>query len=457
VIDFQAASTIAAARAHVVSLRWRLLVWALFAVGAALVLNAWQAGLAWYLVLVVAAGFDALLGQSYLTTRSVSERNTAGVLFAWGCAFSAMAFAAMPLLLAANGGGFGQVLGVLMAASAFVRVMVFMSRARGLMAVVGTPAAIALIMMPFMPDHESPASSLEGALGVACGVLAFLAYVLRASLNNDAVIARLEAANKHARERQLEAEAKHAEAVEANRAKSEFLAVVTHELRTPLNAVIGYSEMIEEDAAAAGRVDLARDASRIERSARHLLALIDQVLQLTSADAGNDDLKPRSVDMQQMVAEIVAAMRDAAEQRGNRMAVRVSDDAQVAYTDGTKLAVCVSALLSNAIKFTENGLVAVSVSREAGERGDQLIIAVSDTGCGVAEADRERIFNAFTQLDATKTRTTGGMGLGLAVARRVARALGGELDASSQVGKGSTFTLRIPMRLGVASAASIAA
>lgn len=453
-INFQASTTLAAARAHVSSLRWLLAVWALFAIGAALELDSWQAGVAWFLALALATGFDALLGKSYLATRSVSERRTSGALFAWGCAFSSMMFAAMPILLAAQGGGSGRVLGVLMAASAFVRVMVFMSRARGLMIVVGAPAVFALIAMPFIPYQEGPADAVQGALGVVCGVVAFLAYVLRASLNQDAMFARLEAAHKEAKDRQFEAEAKRAEAVEANRAKSEFLAVMTHELRTPLNAVIGYAEIVEEDLIAAGRGDLARDANRIEKSARHLLGLIDQILNLTSMDAGHDASAPRDVELRPLIEEALAAVQDEARARNNRMSLRIEEGAGLLFTDAAKLSVCIGALISNAVKFTENGLIAIMATRE-GE--GELVLSVSDTGCGIAAGDLERIFMPFVQADSTATRAAGGMGLGLSIAQRIARNLGGDIRVVSEVGAGSTFTLRLPMRLPADARVRVAA
>src|SRR5690606_6792418 len=131
-----------------------------------------------------------------------------------------------------------------------------------------------------------------------------------------------------------------AEAEEANRAKSEFLAVMTHELRTPLNAVIGYAEIIQEDLEADGRKELADDAARISGSARHLLGLIDQILSLSSVDAGRDGLSPRDVDVRKMLEEAVHALRDEAREAGNRISLRVEPDAEWAYTDGGKLLVC---------------------------------------------------------------------------------------------------------------------
>jgi signal transduction histidine kinase len=260
-------------------------------------------------------------------------------------------------------------------------------------------------------------------------------------------------ANQAAKDRQLEAEAKRAEAEAANRAKSEFLAVMTHELRTPLNAVIGYAEIIHEDLSAEGRKELAGDAARITNSARHLLGLIDQLLNLSSMDAGQEALSPRDLDVRKLIEDAVAALQDEARASGNRISTRVAGDAERAFTDPAKLAVCLAALLSNAVKFTANGLIAITAECETRDGRDWLLIGVSDTGVGIAAADLPRVFMPFTQIDASATRARGGMGLGLSITQRLARALGGEVWATSEPGAGSTFTLRVPLRLSTPQAA----
>jgi len=446
-IDFQAAATLAAARAHVASLRWRIAVGALFALGASLVLDSFAAGFGWFLAVVLSTGFDALLGRSYIDSRSASERTTAGVLFAWGCAFSVMVFVAMTMYLATAGGVGGRELAVLMATSVFVSAALFLFWARGFMLITAAPAALCLLSMPFLPLGPESATGLYGGLGVACGVASFLAYVLRAAFTSAKLVSGLREAHHKAKDRQLEAEAKRAEAEEANRAKSEFLAVMTHELRTPLNAVIGYAELINEDLVADGRNELAGDAARITASARHLLGLIDQILNLASIDAGNDTLTPREVDVRRLVEDAVAAVQDDARAAGTRISLRVAADAECAFTDGAKISVALGALLSNAVKFTGNGLVALSASREHDGVADWLVLSVSDTGVGIAEADLPRIFMPFTQIDSSATRAKGGMGLGLPIALRVASALGGSLTVVSELGQGSTFTMRTPLRL----------
>lgn len=438
---------VAAARGRVSSLRWRLTIAILFATGAAFVLNSMSAGLGWFLAVMLSMGFDYMLGNSYLDQRGDSDRRTAGALFVLGCLFSIALFCVMPVILAASGGRSGRVLGVLMAASSLVSVMLFTFQAPRFMVLCAAPATLALLAMPFIPFTQAPSDAMQGAIGVACGVVGFLAYIGRSAFNNTKMVSAWRAANQAAKDRALEAELKRAEAEEANRAKSEFLAVMTHELRTPLNAVIGYAEIIQEDLQADGRKELADDASRISGSARHLLGLIDQILNLSSVDAGAEGLSPRDVDMRRLLEEAVHAVQDEARGSNNRISLRVDSDAEWAYTDGGKLVVCVAALLSNAVKFTQDGLIAVTAGRDVMDGRDVLCIAVSDTGVGIRSGDMDRVFKPFTQIDGSSTRTKGGMGLGLSIAQRMAHTLGGEVSAVSEFGAGSTFTIRVPMRL----------
>jgi signal transduction histidine kinase len=447
---------LAAARGQVKSLRWRLAIGAIFATGAALVLESAAAGFGWYLVLALSMCFDYMLGNSYLEQRGDADRKTAGVLFIWGSLFSIAIFAAMPVALAAMGGGPGRVLGVLIAASSLVSVMMFTFQAPRFMYLAAIPPTIALMAMPLIPFDPAALNAAQAALGVGCGVVGFLAYVTRSALNNGKMVAGWKAAHQAAKERQLEAEVKRAEAEEANRAKSEFLAVMTHELRTPLNAVIGYAEIIQEDLDAEGRKELSDDAGRISASARHLLGLIDQILNLSSMDAGVDGLQPRDVDVRKLIEEAIHAVQDDAREAGNRISMRVAPEAERAYTDGGKLAVCLSALLSNAVKFTSNGLIAVTADYEYIER-ETLLISVSDTGIGIAADDMPKLFKAFTQLDGTATREKGGMGLGLSIVQRMATTLGGDVSVTSEAGAGSTFVVRVPLKLAATLSARAAA
>lgn len=438
-------------------MRWQLFVGALFALGAASVLNSFSAGFSWFLVLCLAQGLDYVLGRSYLEARGDEDRKTAGALFVWGCIFSICIFATMPLMLAAFGGAPGEVLGVLMAASSLVSAMLFAFQAQRFMFLSATPIVLVLLALPFIPLREAPASALLGAFGVGCGVVGFLAYIVRSALNNAKLINGWRAANQVAKDKRLEAELKRAEAEEANRAKSEFLAVMTHELRTPLNAVIGYAEMMQEDLEAEGRKDLSGDARRITGSARHLLGLIDQILNLSSIDAGHQGLALRDVDVRKLLDDAIGALQDDARAAGNRISLRVSGEAERSFSDGNKLMVAVAALLSNAVKFTSEGLVAVTAEVDRDNAGDVLVISVSDTGQGIAAENLAAIFRPFQQIEQGSTRSKGGMGLGLSIAQRMARMLGGEVGVVSELGVGSTFTLRTPLRVKPQSAMRAAA
>ncbi len=287
---------LAAARWRLDSTSWRFLIGVLFAGGAGLILNSAAAAFSWYLALVLAMAFDCMLGNAYLSAHSRKERATTGALFVGGSLFSIGVFAAMPVLLAMNGGGPGRVLGVLMAASSLVSLMLFAFQAPRFMLLTAAPAMAALLLIPALPVGPEPATALAGALGVGCGVAGFLAHVGHAALTNTKMAAGWRAANQAAKERQREAESKHADAEAARRARAELLAAMTHELRTPLNAVIGCAEIMQEDLSSEGRQELAADAGCIASSAHRLLGLIDQILSLSSLAAGSEALAPHEVE-----------------------------------------------------------------------------------------------------------------------------------------------------------------
>ena len=449
ILNYNDPTMLAAARGRHVALRWRLGIGVLFAGGSIAVLDSVSAGVSWFLVLCLAMAFDQVLAKSYIDSRGIEDRRTAGGLYAWGCFFSICVFATMPIVLAAMGGGPGRVLGVLMAASSLVSVTLSTFQAPRFMLISSLPATATLLIMPLIAFGPGPADALQATLGVGCGVAGFIAYMGRSAFSNTKMVASWRAANAAAKERQLEAEVRRAEAEEANRAKSEFLAVMTHELRTPLNAVIGYAEIIQEDLAAEGRRELVDDAGRITSSARHLLGLIDQILNMSSIDAGHEGMALRDVDVRKLIDDAVVNLQDAARAAGNRVSVRVSPEAERAYSDGNKLAVSLAALMSNAVKFTHNGLIAVTAEVERHNGEEELVIAVSDTGIGIAKEDVPRAFQPFTQLESGSTRSKGGMGLGLSIAQRMIQALGGKITATSELGAGSTFSIRLPVRANV--------
>lgn len=224
----------------------------------------------------------------------------------------------------------------------------------------------------------------------------------------------------------------------ASLAKSQFLASMSHELRTPLAAIIGYSEMLQEGANADGRAADSADHARILHSSRHLLQLINDILDLSKVEAGKLQLISGPSDVDRLVDEALDLVRPQAAARGNAL-LREGPTLGRATTDGLRLRQCLLNLLSNAVKFTRDGEVTLRARRE----GAFLVFEVEDTGVGIPPHVLARLFEPFQQGDATSTRNYEGTGLGLALTRRMARLMGGDVEVRSAVGRGSCFTLRV--------------
>lgn len=234
------------------------------------------------------------------------------------------------------------------------------------------------------------------------------------------------------------------QAVEANRAKSTFLANMSHELRTPLNAIIGYSEMLAEEAKELGQQEFVPTLQRILEAGRHLLAIIVDILDLSKIEAGKMTLYLEPVEIAPLVREVAGAIQPLARKRSNNVNVVLAKNPGTMYSDATKLRQVLYNLLSNACKFTENGSVTVSVSREPGADGDMIRISVSDTGIGMNPGQLEGLFEEFSQADPSTTRRYGGTGLGLVITRRFCTMMGGHIEAGSEAGKGSCFVVTLP-------------
>ncbi|MDX1624830.1 MAG: GAF domain-containing protein [Gemmatimonadota bacterium] len=231
----------------------------------------------------------------------------------------------------------------------------------------------------------------------------------------------------------------------ASQAKSRFLASVSHELRTPLNAIIGYSEMLGEEAVERSLHGFADDLGKIRSAGRHLLTLINDILDLSKVEAGKMELNPERFDVSELIGEVVPTAMPLAEENGNRLEVPGVDGLGTMRTDRTRLRQVLLNLLSNACKFTEGGEVRLEVDPRPGEVSDGWIVfRVRDTGIGMTDEQMERLFEAFSQAESSTASRFGGTGLGLAISRHFCRLMGGDVTVESRHGEGSTFTVRLP-------------
>jgi PAS domain S-box-containing protein len=230
----------------------------------------------------------------------------------------------------------------------------------------------------------------------------------------------------------------------ANRAKSQFLANMSHELRTPLNAIIGYSEMLQEQAEELQTSALIPDLLKIHTAGKHLLALINDILDLSKIEAGKMDLYLESFEVARMAREVSATVETLMAQKGNQFLVQIAEDLPPMHADLTKVRQSLFNLLSNSAKFTERGTIELAVTRTTLDGDAAVEMRVTDTGIGMTDEQISRLFEPFTQADRSTTRKFGGTGLGLAITRRFVRLMGGDIQVESELGRGSTFRILLP-------------
>ena len=230
----------------------------------------------------------------------------------------------------------------------------------------------------------------------------------------------------------------------ANRAKSIFLAKMSHELRTPLNAVIGFSEILLEDVDLDGRNRHKKsDLERINSAGKHLLSLVTDVLDLSKIESNFIELKIEKFDLNEMVQEVIANVQPMVSENGNKLVVKCPKNLGIVSTDQTKLRQAALNLMSNAAKFTQGGTITLSVQRRKSQAGDWIEIQVLDSGIGIAQSDIGRLFQNFGQANRATSSKYGGTGLGLALSQKLCALLGGGISATSELGQGSCFTIRV--------------
>jgi len=255
----------------------------------------------------------------------------------------------------------------------------------------------------------------------------------------------LRSAQAELRQRQRELEVLTDEAQMANRAKSQFLANMSHELRTPMNAIIGYSEMLTDEAEDLGLPQFVPDLKKIRTAGKQLLALINDILDLSKIEAGKLELHAEDFDVREMINDVATISEPLAAKNSNRLVIHIEDGRM--YSDLTRVRQILFNLLGNACKFTRSGTVELSVSGETTAAGDFMKFQVKDSGIGMTPEQAGKVFESFAQADSSTTRKYGGTGLGLAITRKFCEMLDGTIQVESEIAKGSTFTVRLPKRM----------
>jgi signal transduction histidine kinase len=377
----------------------------------------------WFSTLGITIAALALIGYLYGATALYQMDAAASMAVSTACAFFALDVGILSARPSASWAG------------RFVsRTGTGMLARRLLLALTVVPLALGWLYL-----HGREAQFVGREIGVAVLVVVMMAIQLTVLLRAAAIVQRGERAQTRALEH---AAAARDEAERANKAKNDFLAVMSHELRTPLNAIIGYGALLRDGIPDPATPGQRQQLERIGASAKHLLALIDEVLTLSRLELGRERITPTRIGIAALCEEAAAMMEPEASRKGLALTLHLPEPVFTMTTDAGKLRQALVNLIGNAVKFTDRGEVQVRAWGE--DMGSVIVFEVEDTGLGISAEHLPQIFDAFWQVDQAPTRRVGGTGLGLHVTRRLVRLLGGDVVVRSVLGEGSCFTIRLP-------------
>ena len=275
-------------------------------------------------------------------------------------------------------------------------------------------------------------------------VMLLNARKLQAGHHGELLVLAMEDVTERRRSEEELAKAKET-AETANKTKSLFLANMSHELRTPLNAILGYSEMLQEEAMERKlEVGFVADLDKINGAGKHLLALINDILDLSKIEAGKMELFFESFDLANLIEEVASTIQPAVQKNANKLLIQCAPDLGVMHADQIKVRQALFNLLSNAVKFTHEGNITLEAGRQYMDGNEWIVFRVTDTGIGLSTEQIVKLFQDFTQADASTTRKFGGTGLGLALTSRFCQMMGGDVTVRSEPGEGSIFIIKLP-------------
>ena len=399
------------------------LVWGLF--------SSWMVAIAWLACAIVTQVLDQRIAHAFLAGRL---RGRTALISAHAATW---VYVAVAIITWFAPGDIGRVVAILQLSGSMIHVGLTTTRCPRLTMTLMAPSVVILLgLMGHGVFLSGSLSAVEGG-AMATAFVGFVTHFAKAYRVNALLNEALSAA-------QVQAQTDRAAAEAANKAKSQFLANMSHELRTPLNAIIGYAEILKEDMDEAKNDIGARDAMRISRAGKHLLTLINELLDISKIEAGKLELALSRVNIAAEIGATAETVRLQAQANNNRFTMELATDLGHAQADALRLRQVVLNLLSNAVKFTKDGEVRLIARRETTADSASILISVSDTGIGMCEDQIARLFKPFEQAHAGIALEFGGTGLGLSISEKLMALMGGSITVESTQGEGSTFTVRLP-------------